>query len=261
MARGVKVQPRYNCQSASMVHKLVSEPPRRQALVASLTGLVDLYGYDGINLDLEKGLPADRDNLSALVAELAAALHARGKHLSIDVSPKVADVLNHPRSSFYDYPALALHADEVIVMSWGLHWTTSAPGSAIDIRWFTAVYNYVSSIPDHAKFVMGAPLYSVDWPAGGGLAHPAAALGWDALQALIARTGAVPVFDAPTAEWHFNYTDAAGVPHDVWFSNAESLNTHLALAAPYGLAGIALWRSGQEDPAIWDTPAIRGATP
>jgi spore germination protein YaaH len=108
---------------------------------------------------------------------------------------------------------------------------------------------------------MGAPLYSVDWPAGGGLAHPAAALGWDALQALIARTGAVPVFDAPTAEWHFSYTDAAGVPHEVWFSDAASLNTHLALAAPHGLAGIALWRSGQEEPAIWDTPAVRGATP
>jgi spore germination protein YaaH len=261
MARGVKVQPRYNCQSPSMVHKLVSEPLRRQALVASLTGLVDANGYDGINLDLEKGLPTDRDNLSALVAELSAALHARGRHLSIDVSPKVTDVLNHPRSSFFDYPALALHADEVLVMSWGLHWTTSAPGSVIDIRWYTMVYDYVSSLADHAKFVMGAPLYGVDWPAGGGPAHPASALNWDALQALIARTGAVPVFDAPTAEWHFTYTDATGVPHEVWFSDAASLNTHLALAAPRGLAGIALWRAGQEDPAIWDAPAIRGTSP
>ena len=87
-SRGVKVQPRYNCQNPSMVHKLVSDPLRRAALIASLVGLVDVNGYDGINLDLEKGTPQDRDNFSALVGELAAALHARGRHLSVNVSPK-----------------------------------------------------------------------------------------------------------------------------------------------------------------------------
>ena len=260
LSRGVKVQPRYNCQNPSMVHTLVSDPARRQALVASLAGLVDLDGYDGINLDLEKGTPEDRDNFTALVGELGAALHARGKHLSVDASPKTSDVLNHPRSSFFDYEALGERADEVLVMSWGLHWSTSAPGSVIDIRWYTKVYDYVASLPSHAKFVLGAPLYSFDWAAGGGTKHPAEPLNWDALQALIARTGAVPVFDKPTAEWHFTYTDATGVPHEVWFSNAASLGAHFALAAPRGLAGIALWRSGQEDPAIWTLPVL-GGTP
>ncbi len=37
-SRGVKVQPRYNCQNASMVHQLVSDPVRRAALIASLVG-------------------------------------------------------------------------------------------------------------------------------------------------------------------------------------------------------------------------------
>jgi spore germination protein YaaH len=257
MARGVKVQPRYNCQSPGMVHKLVSDPARRAALIASLTGLVDVNGYDGINLDLEQGTPADRDNLSILTAELAAALHARGRRLSVDVSPKFADVLNHPRSSFYDYNALALNADEILVMSWGLHWSTSAPGSSIDISWYTQVYDYVATLPSHGKFVMGAPLYGFDWPAGGGPTHVATALGWPALQVLIAQTGAVPIFDAPTDEWHFTYTDPTGVPHEVWFSTAETLNAHLSLAAPRGLAGIVLWRAGQEDPALWDAPSVR----
>jgi spore germination protein YaaH len=260
-SRGVKVEPRYNCQNAAMVHKLVSDPVSRQALVASLVGLADVNGYDGINLDLEKGAPEDRDNFSALVGELGAALHARGKHLSVDVSPKFEDVLNHPRSSFFDYEALGERADEVLVMSWGLHWSTSAPGSVVDIRWYTKVYDYVSTLPSHAKFVLGAPLYCFDWAAGGGPAHPAQPLNWDALQALIAGTGAVPIFDTPTGEWHFAYTDAKGVPHEVWFSNAASLGAHFALAAPRGLAGIALWRSGQEDPAIWTLPVLGGATP
>lgn len=260
MARGVAVQPRYNCQTPAMVHQLVSDPLRRQLLINDLAGLVDRYGYDGINLDLEKGAPGDRDGLSALVEGLAAALHARGARLSVDVSPKVRDVPNHPRSTFFDYVALARHADEVIVMSWGLHWTTSGPGPLIDIRWYTSVYDYVSSLPNRGRFVLGAPNYGLDWPAGGGPSHPATALDWGALQALLARTGAQPVFDAASGEWHFGYTDAVGVPHEVWFSDAASLDTHLALAAPRGLAGVALWRSGQEDPALWETPTVRAAT-
>lgn len=261
MARGVAVQPRYNCQTPGMVHQLVSDPLRRQMLIDELAGLVDRYGYDGINLDLEKGAPADRDGLSALVEGLAAALHGRGARLSVDVSPKVRDVPNHPRSTFFDYVALARHADEVIVMSWGLHWSTSVPGPLIDMRWFTSVYDYVSSLPNRARFVLGVPNYGLDWPAGGGPSHPATALDWDSLQALIARTGAQPVFDTVSGEWHFGYTDAAGVPHEVWFSDAASLNTHLAIAAPRGLAGVALWRSGQEDPALWETPTLRQVTP
>ena len=257
----MKVQPRYNCQNPSMVHKLVSDPLRRAALIASLVGLVDVNGYDGINLDLEKGTPQDRDNFSALVGELGAALHARGRHLSVDVSPKFTDVLNHPRSSFFDYEALGEQADEVLVMSWGLHWSTSAPGSVIDIRWYTKVYDYVSTLPSHAKFVLGAPLYSFDWAAGGGPKHPAKALNWDALQALIARTGAVPIFDAPTGEWHFAYTDATGIPHEVWFSNAASLGAHLDARRsprPGRDRALALRTGG---PGHLDAPGVLGATP
>src|SRR4051812_30129242 len=99
----------------------MGDPGTEQAVISGLVSLVTTNGYDGINLDFESGAPSDRPALSAFVVALAGALHGVGARLSVDVSPKVRDVLNHPRSTFYDYAAIARAADGVLVMAWGLH--------------------------------------------------------------------------------------------------------------------------------------------
>jgi spore germination protein YaaH len=255
-ARGVRVLPRLNCQGTTLVHNILTNPTMRANAIQSAVTLVQTYRYDGINLDLEAGAAADRALFTQFVTDMAQAIHNVGGTLTVDVSPKTADVPNHPRSTFFDYNSLSRVADEIEVMSWGLHWTTSAPGSVVDIRWFSQVYSYVASLPGRASFVIGVPLYGMDWPSGGGAANPAAELGWSALTSLLQQTGAQPQLDAATDEWHFTYTDGSGTPHDVWYSTPQSLGDHMNLAAQDGLAGIALWRSGQEDPAVWGDSAL-----
>ena len=256
--RGIPVTPRFNCQGTQLAHQLLTDEPTRAATIDALAALVRRHGYQGINLDIEAGAPGDRNALSSFTAELADRLHAVGGTLSIDVSPKFADVRNHPRSTFFDYEALSRSADTVIVMSWGLHWTTSGPGPVADLRWFNKVYDYVATLPNHDRFVVGQPMYGMDWPGGGGPGRPATPLGWDALQALITRTGATPVLDQPSGELHFSYADDAGVVHDVWFQDAARLQEHMAVAGRHGLGGVALWRLGQEDPAVWRTTPLGG---
>jgi len=39
--------------------------------------------------------------------------------------------------------------------------------------------------------------------------------------------------------------------HVVWLENAASVRERLSLADAYGIKGIATWRLGQEDPAVW----------
>ena len=57
-----------------------------------------------------------------------------------------------------------------------------------------------------------------------------------------------------SSEWD----DAAKVPHfkygahEVWFENADSAKQKLDLVSKYNIAGIAIWRLGQEDPKLWD---------
>ena len=258
--RGVRVEARFNCQSTTTLHTLLANPSARAALIAQMVSQANTSGWDGINVDFEAGAAVDRDLFSQFVTEATGALHAAGKTISVDVSAKVKDVKNHPRSTFYDYDALAAQADSIFVMCWGIHWRTSVPGAIDDWTWASQVAAYLAARPNRAKYVLGFGMYGFDWPAGGGNAHPATPLEYGDVQTLLAQSGQQLVYDAAQRAPHFSYTDGSGVPHDVWFTNAQSLGERIALAHSTGV-GIGLWRLGDEDPAVWDDPLLAPGAP
>jgi spore germination protein YaaH len=254
--RAIRVLPRIDCQSPTRLHALLTDPATRAAALASLGEVAATNGYDGLNVDFEAGLAADRDALTSFVTELAAILHGQGKRLSVAVSA-TTKVVTTGRAAFYDYGALGAVADTVFVMGWGKHWSTSVPGALADLPWATAVADFVATMPNRGRYVLGAGLYGMDWAAGGGPSHPATALEWSDVQQLIAAVGANPAVDPVANAPHFAYTDA-GVAHDVWYTDAGNLDALIRLAHDRGL-GFGVWRLGREDPALWDRPLL--ATP
>lgn len=255
--RAIRVMPRLDCQSSTRLHSILTDPATRAGVLASLAELAATHGYDGLNVDFEAGLATDRDALTSFVTDLAAILHGQGKRLSVAVSATTRNVTTG-RAGFYDYAALGAVADTVFVMNWGKHWSTSVPGALADLPWATAVANYVATMPNKRRYVLGAGLYGMDWAAGGGPAHPATALEWSDVQNLIAGVGAAPVIDPVANAPHFSYTDATGVPHDVWYTDARSMDALIRLAHDRGL-GFGVWRLGREDPALWRHPLLAGA--
>jgi spore germination protein YaaH len=253
--RKVKVLPRINCQSTSVVHRILADPATREAWLAGILGLVRDHGYDGVNLDFESVAAADRDALTGFVADLAARLHAEGKLLSQAVSPKDKDVPNHPRSTAFDYAQLAEYDDYVFVMAWGQHWSTSAPGPLDDVRWVRSVADYAASMPHPEKFVMGTMLYGMDWPGDGGADQPADARHYPEVQALAARYGATPTYDPDVDAWTLSYTDDAGTARAVWYPDATTTANRIGIARERGL-GIGFWRLGQEDDRVWNDPRL-----
>lgn len=253
--RGVKVLPRFNCQRTAVVHQILTDPALRSQWLDTMTALAEQGGWDGVSLDFESVPPTDRDALTAFVADLSDRLHAAGKLLSQAVSAKLRDIPDHPRSGAFDYPALAQYDDHVFVMAWGIHWSTSLPGAQDDFAWVRQIRDYVATMPQRPKFVMGTMLYGMDWPAGGGPSHPGEGLHYGEIEALAARYGAVPAFDAGRRAWYLAYTDEAGVPHDVWYPDAGAVGDRVALAREQGL-GVGFWRIGQEDERIWSDPRL-----
>ena len=61
-------------------------------------------------------------------------------------------------------------------MAWGWHWTTSGPGSPDELANVLKVANYTATMPNKQRYVLGLPLYGMDWPGGGGPSNPATAL-------------------------------------------------------------------------------------
>jgi spore germination protein len=138
-------------------------------------------------------------------------------------------------------------------MAWGIKWATSGPGSIDDIAWVRQVVDYVTTMPNKSRFVLGMPLYGMDWKNGGGVSNPAAVWEYEDVIALAQRVGATPSYDAATDSMHFSYRDANNAPHEMWYSDAGTRATRIRLAQEKGL-GVGFWRLGREDQRVWGGP-------
>lgn len=255
-ARKVEVLPRVNCQRTAVVSRILTDAAVRKRWLDQLVQLARDVGYDGISLDFEAGPAADRAKLSSFVEELAARLHADGRKLAVAVSPKTRDILDHPRSGIFDYPRLAQAADYLFLMTWGLHWSTSAPGPQDDLTWVRQVVDYVAALPDRHKFIYGTNLYALDWPVGPGPQQTAVAYEYQDIVPFLPGLGAQVALDPTSDNYQALYTDGNGVPREVWFPDVATTSRRIAIAREAGLGGVGFWRLGREDQRVWDLPAI-----
>lgn len=198
--RGVKVVPRFHTQDPAVIEAIVTRPATRSYAARQIARIVAAGGYDGASLDFEMSLPATgaggltqaqrwdalRDGYTALVEEVSALVRADGGLVSVAVSanwcsgtdPATRQVVyctdsgsastRRTRAYLFDYERIAAAADELWVMAWGLHWSTSESGPVADLRWLSAVGDYYDDLfADRpalgAKLTLGTNLYAMDW--------------------------------------------------------------------------------------------------
>jgi spore germination protein len=226
-------------------------------MIEALASLCATYHYQGIQVDFEGAPPAERNGFTAFIAALASKLHEQGEKLSTIVTAKTENVKTG-RAAMYDDAALSEVSDYIFVLDWGLHWTTSKPGGIDELPWFKKVAEYVANVspPDRSKFVLGMPMYGIDWANEGGPSNPGATLEYGEIVALENEFGVTPEWDAEAADPHFSYTEN-GVPHSVWYTDKQSLEVRVNLAQSLGL-GVGLWHLGNEDQSIWEIPGLQG---
>ena len=238
------------------VPTILRSAERRSQHVRNIVEEVLAHGYDGIDVDyefLDSGL---RDEYSAFVEELAGALHAQGKLLTIAVHAKDCDYCG--LGGYQDWAALGRWVDRLRIMTYDYHWRGGGPGPVAPIYWVSQVAEYAKSVVDPAKVVIGVQFYGYDWPAGGGEAR---AYTWDDFRDIIATYGPeVNLVESdssgrPVQENKISYTTRAG-RRIAYFATSRSLEAKLDLVQRVDLAGIAIWRLGGEDPQNWEV--IRG---
>ncbi len=171
VARGLRVMPRFNCQDGATVHRILTEPALRAATLSALTAIASRGTNRGICLDLENDGARRPPAMSSFVSTLAAMLHAPVAGLTVVVVGVTHD--DPTRSTgFYDYAAIGAAADHVFVLAWGTHWAGSGAGPIAPLGFVRGVVRFVASLPDASRFVIGAPMYALDWPEGEGEAAP-----------------------------------------------------------------------------------------
>ncbi|HSO93854.1 MAG TPA: glycosyl hydrolase family 18 protein [Candidatus Dormibacteraeota bacterium] len=236
-------------------HAIIADPARRATLARNLVAEAKTYGYAGFQLDFEQIRSSDRDLLTALVADCAAAFHAAGLNLSIAVIPRLpqddtatGQLTDYVRtwSGAYDFPGLAKSADFLSFMTYDEHNGVTPSGAVSGTPWMRQALEYsLQGVPPE-KATLGLPTYYHDWTGVGQLTSSSFA---DAMS-LAQSNGATPAIDPVEEEMHFGY-DAYGQHHELWIQSTETLRLKLALLYEYGLKGISVWRVGFEDPSFW----------
>jgi spore germination protein YaaH len=256
LARKIAVMPRLNCQNPNDETQILTNGATREKFIGALVALCEQYGYQGIQIDFEGAPPTDREPFTVFITELAARLHAIGDKLSTIVTAKTYNVKTG-RAAMYDDAALSVPSDYIFVLDWGLHWTTSAPGALDEMAWFKKVAEYAATMPNKSKFVLGMPLYGIDWAGSGGAGNPGTPLEYSEVMARAAQYGATPQWEPTAQDPWFTYT-TEGIQHTVWFTNHQSVQARVELADSLGL-GVGLWHLGAEDQSVWELPGLGGA--
>jgi spore germination protein YaaH len=259
---------------------VIANPTTRAQLVASLVNLT-AAGYDGIDLDFEVFAFADgsstwattRPNWVAFVAQLSAALHARGHILTAAVPVEYDPALGGGSGYWvYDYKGIAPYVDKLRIMTYD--YSFSAAGPIAPLPWVTNVAAWAVTQVPASKIEIGVPTYGKDWvtavygtcPVNNPpRTHEYTAAG---AMALAASKRITPTWNATYAERTFVYGEllsgvsATGAPasctvsRTVWYDDASSVMARVGLVGRFNLGGIAMWTIGGEDPAQW--AALRG---
>lgn len=231
---------------------LAQGAPRSRA-VENIAAVARSWDVTGVHIDFE-GVAAERRNdLTSFMEQLQHALSPLGVALSIAVPAKTFATADAPWTRAYDYEALARHADFVMIMAYDQHWPGGPPGPVAALPWVREVVEYALSpaggkVPSE-RIVLGMAAYGYDWPLD--QAEPGQSVTFaDTVRRLRRALAENP---ETVVQWHEGhkspYLDYSG--RQIWFENAGSLSYKLQLAAEYDLGGVALWRLGQEDPALW----------
>lgn len=226
--RGIKVLPTITDGSGKLVMAaILADPAGRAQHIANIVALTTSPEVAGVDLDYEGFAFTDgRDSWNstqpvwrAFVTELAAALHANGKLLSITIPPTwiaSGGVTGYP---VYDEASMAAIADRVKLMVYD--WSVGSPGPISPMSWLAQVIDYANTnITDPAnrlKLQLGVPSYGRDWgrqlkstelcPDG---ALSTKSIELQNMQALIDGRGAVPTRLGPTiGEMYFTYDTVA----------------------------------------------------
>lgn len=233
---------------------ILHSPSRLQEHVNDIVSLVRDSDYAGVDIDYENLRGSDRSAFTGFLSTLAAALHKDGRTLSVAVFAKTTDVGYDQRNVAQDYAAIGRVADEVRLMGYDYHWTTSGPGPIGPVDWIRGVLKYATSqIPAH-KIVLGVPFYGYDW-----VGHKGRTVTWNAATDLARQHGATVHFDATSQCPWFAYTAADGSKHTVWFENTASTSAKLRAAKQQGIRGVFLWMFGGPEGSTW--AALRNAYP
>src|SRR5690606_26418542 len=151
--------------SRAVVSAMVATPQTRSTAINNIIALIDRFGFDGVNIDIEDVYMEDSGRLSQFYTELGSAMRARGYFLSASVPSRIRDYPPfNPFSDPFDYSAIGAAVDQFIVMLYNEHgWPGSGPGPVVSSGWMNKVIGYTLTKMPAGKVVAAISVFGFDF--------------------------------------------------------------------------------------------------
>jgi spore germination protein len=208
-------------------------------------------GFRDIHFDFEYLRPADREAYNTFLRKARDRFRQEGWLISTALAPKTSAEQKGPWYEAHDYKAHGEIVDFVVIMTyeWGY---SGGPAMAVSpIGPVREVLEYaVSEMPSN-KIMMGQNLYGYDWTLPFVQGSVARAVSPQQAIEIAASNNVAIQYDTKAQAPFYNYTDAEGRRHEVWFEDARSIQAKFDLIKELNLRGISYWKLGLSFPQNW----------
>lgn len=224
--------------------ELLKKTSVRKKLIDSLMADADLYGFDGINVDLELIKQEAIDQYLEFIRELSVACHAKQLYLTVDV-PNPAKF-----NAYYDRKELAVFCDYIINMGYDEHTGGDAPGSTASLDFVTKGLDACLEEIPKEKLIQAVPFYTRLWTEDKNGKVSSEALGMKAAQDWVNKNQVSLTYDETLGQ-NYGQRSANGSIQSIWMEDAKSMQARMEVIRAKDPAGIAVWRLGLETTDVW----------
>lgn len=237
--------------NSSLAHMILTDKDVQLTYIKNILQTFRAKNYFGLDIDFEYVYPNDREAYNRFVSRMAETFSSREITLTTALAPKTSGEQQGLLYTAHDYAHHGKWADHVILMTyeWGY---TKGPAMAVspasEVR---RVLEYATSEIPPKKILLGIPNYGYDWKLPFIKGTSAKSISNAEAVEIAAKEGAAIQYDEDSQAPYFHYRDSDGDRHEVWFSDARSIQAALEMVDHYKLGGLSYWTIGRSFPQNW----------
>ena len=228
--------------STDLATTILSSESLQDKVLTEALQVMDSKRYGVLDFDFEYLGRENRERYIRFLQKAVARLRPRGYLVSVALAPKTSGDQTGILYEGHDYAGIGRVVDFIFFMTYEWGWSGGPPMAVSPLNQVRRVMEYAVSVVPRNKVMMGIPLYGYDWtlPYVRGGAFARSITPNQAVQ-LALRYGVSIQYDQTAQAPFFNYKDAEGKDHVVWFEDARSIQAKLDLVKELGIRGFFYW--------------------
>ncbi|MCU9615355.1 glycoside hydrolase family 18 protein [Caldibacillus lycopersici] len=209
------------------------------------------HGFRDIHFDFEYLRPEDREAYNTFLRRAKERFSQEGWLLSTALAPKTRADQPGRWYEAHDYRAHGEIVDFVVIMTYEWGYSGGPPMAVSPIGPVRDVLEYAITEMPPEKILMGQNLYGYDWTLPFEQGNIARAVSPQQAIELAAQHNVAIQYDTTAQAPFFDYWDANGTQHRVWFEDARSIQAKFDLIKELNIRGMSYWKLGLSFPQNW----------